>query len=105
MQDLSNRSLAQLRTLDLQVSQELKRRHFQGLNEAREQIFRIARNAGVSLESLLSTTMSDKPKAERRAAIFRNPANPSQEWSGRGRKPHWIKEWVDSGKNLDDARL
>lgn len=55
MQDLSKYSLSQLRKLDTQVGEELKKRHFLGISQAREQILHIARNAGLSIDDLLST--------------------------------------------------
>jgi len=32
---------------------------------------------------------------------FRNPANPSQTWSGRGRRPQWIKDAEANGTPLE----
>jgi DNA-binding protein H-NS len=42
------------------------------------------------------------PKVEPK---FRNPANPSQTWSGRGRTPRWVLELLGAGKVLDDLRI
>ena len=39
------------------------------------------------------------------AARYRNPADASQQWTGRGRQPKWVKEWVESGKALDGLRI
>ena len=36
---------------------------------------------------------------------FRNPANPEQTWSGRGKQPHWVRTWIASGAKLDDLRV
>ena len=36
---------------------------------------------------------------------FRNPDTPHQTWSGRGKQPHWIRELLASGKQLDDVRI
>lgn len=46
MQKLSNYSLSQLRTLEAEIVEELKKRHFLGISQAREQILHIARGAG-----------------------------------------------------------
>jgi DNA-binding protein H-NS len=32
---------------------------------------------------------------------YRNLDNNAQQWTGRGRQPKWVKEWLDSGKSLD----
>ncbi|MBA4095048.1 MAG: histidinol phosphate phosphatase, partial [Candidatus Accumulibacter sp.] len=26
-------------------------------------------------------------------------------WTGRGRQPKWVKEWVEGGKSLDKLRV
>ena len=39
------------------------------------------------------------------AAKYANPADASQTWTGRGRKPKWVVELLASGKSLDDAAI
>ena len=36
------------------------------------------------------------------AAKYVNPDDPEQTWSGRGRRPQWINEALDSGRTLED---
>jgi DNA-binding protein H-NS len=36
---------------------------------------------------------------------FRNPNPPHQTWSGRGKQPHWIREVLAKGRQLDDLRI
>src|SRR5258707_12295551 len=36
---------------------------------------------------------------------FQNPAHPSETWSGRGKKPLWVRELLAAGKTLDDFRI
>ena len=36
---------------------------------------------------------------------FRNPKPPHQTWSGRGRQPRWVREWLAAGKTIDDLRI
>ena|SRR5438309_2971867 len=33
---------------------------------------------------------------------YRNPAEPSETWSGRGKQPRWVTAQLKSGKQLDD---
>lgn len=108
MQDLSTYSLSKLRALEVQVIDELKTRHFLSVSKAREQILHIAQGAGISVKELLSGKSAPRAKAEKAekaGAKFRNPNDPSQEWSGRGRQPNWIKAWTASGKSIDDAKI
>lgn len=39
------------------------------------------------------------------AARYRNPENPEQTWSGRGRRPRWVHEAEAAGRSLDDLRI
>ena len=36
---------------------------------------------------------------------FENPDKPSQVWSGRGKRPHWVTEKLDSGLALEDLSI
>jgi len=36
---------------------------------------------------------------------FANPDQPSQVWSGRGKRPHWVTEKLASGKDLQDLSI
>ena len=36
---------------------------------------------------------------------YRNPAAPSETWSGRGKRPRWLTAQLHSGKKLDDFRI
>ena len=105
MQKLSDYSLSQLRKLEAQVDDELKKRHFLGISQAREQILHIARGAGISVDELLS---GKPPKNARRGPVpvkYRNPNDPSHQWSGRGRQPAWCKDWIASGKSIEDLKV
>ena len=36
---------------------------------------------------------------------YRNPAQPTQTWAGRGKTPRWLSAQLKSGKKLDDFRI
>jgi DNA-binding protein H-NS len=36
---------------------------------------------------------------------YRNPAQPSETWAGRGKKPRWLTAQLKSGKQIDDFRI
>ena|SRR5215467_10065057 len=33
---------------------------------------------------------------------YRNPKNPAEKWSGRGKRPNWLSAEIQFGKKLDD---
>lgn len=106
--DLSNMSSAQLRDLQTQLDSELKKREGEGRVKAREEILAIVKAVGVPLNELIGNPVRVN-KAQKStgtvAARYRNPADAAQQWTGRGRQPKWVKEWVDSGKELDGLRI
>lgn len=105
MQKLSNYSLSQLRTLEAQIVEELKKRHFLSISQAREQILHIARGAGISVDELLSGKAPRKSESGALPVKYRHPDKPTHQWSGRGRQPAWVKDWIESGKSLDEAKV
>jgi len=110
--DLSKLSVGDLSALQDQVSKQLKVAAQQDIAKAREEILAIVQRAGISLQELLSGSVGknfSKGKAAKAAGKvpvqFRNPANAEQQWTGRGRQPKWVKEWLDAGKSLDELRI
>lgn len=101
--DLSNMSLGDLRNLQDQIKQEMKKREHQEVQKAREQIIAIAQSVGVPLKELVAS--SGRAKTGSVAVRYRHPDNAAQQWTGRGRQPKWVKEWVEGGKSLDKLRV
>jgi DNA-binding protein H-NS len=103
MQDLPKYSITQLRDFEIQVIEELKTRHFLSISNALEQILHIAQSAGLSEKDLRAIKA---PKMSKQSTVmkYRNPADLTQQWSGRGRQPAWVKAWIASGKNIEEAK-
>lgn len=38
-------------------------------------------------------------------ATYRHPEDANTTWSGKGRKPRWILEWIESGKPVEELRV
>jgi len=38
-------------------------------------------------------------------AKFRNPVQPSETWSGRGKQPRWLLAQLKNGRRLDDFKI
>lgn len=103
--DLSHLSLADLRALQEQVAHEIKAREKAELAKAREQIIAIAQSVGLPLNELMGADTRGRHANGGATARFRHPANKSLRWSGRGRQPKWVKDWVASGQPLDALRV
>ena len=104
--DLSDYNLSELKGLQAEIEKEIKARQQQEVTKAREQIFAIAQGLGVSVEELLANGgAKSKGSGKKVLAQFRNPADNTPTWTGRGRQPKWIAEGLAGGKSLDDFRI
>lgn len=105
--DLSGLNISELRELQDQVKQALKDREYQEQAKAREQILAIAQSAGISLQDLLGAqSRSKNPAVKSKVAVrYRSPSDALLQWTGRGRQPKWVQDWVASGRSLDEIRI
>jgi DNA-binding protein H-NS len=93
-------SLTELRLLNNKVADQISAAETKLLEEARCRIYEIAREAGIPIEQL----MANPSKERRSTSIYVNPDDEKQTWNGIGRKPAWIKVWLDVGIPLADLR-
>ena len=105
--NLENLSDEQLRELQTHGGQTIDERVRNRLDEYR----RIARDAGYELTL---TRIGEEPRRRRGRSVgrddrrseiapkYRNPDNPSEIWSGRGREPKWMQREIAEGKSKED---
>lgn len=101
--DLSTMSSTELRHLQDKIKMEMKKREHHDIAKAREQILAIAQSVGMPVKDLIASGVRAKTGSV--AVRYRNPADAAQQWTGRGRQPKWVKEWLDSGKSIDQLRV
>jgi DNA-binding protein H-NS len=56
------------------------------------------------LESVSTVGVNRRPYPTVRPK-YKNPFNPAEIWSGRGRQPRWVREQLKTGKNLDQLLI
>jgi DNA-binding protein H-NS len=80
-------------------------------SEARDKFVAETRERAAALGFDLSTMFGSAPGRQRRsgtgeraspAVKYRNPANASETWTGRGREPRWITREKANGKTKED---
>lgn len=109
--DLANMTLADLKALYAKVEQQIEHARKRDLEAARLQIQEIARSVGLSVLELAGAAGTRSkgmpPKAPKASlpALYCNPANNDEQWSGRGRPPAWVKASLAAGGNLDAFRI
>ena len=107
MIDLPSLDLSQLADLKKQIDIEMVRRREAERQNLRAEIQRMAGAAGVSITELLSEISEKKTRKVASAGVaqYANPADNSQTWTGRGRRPQWVQDALASGKSLDDLAI
>ncbi len=101
--DLKKLSGAELEELIEQAQKELKTVRAREKNEALKAAKAAAAKFGFSLDELSGG--STKSKGSKSAPKYANPADPSQTWSGRGRKPQWVHDAIGAGKDISDLEI
>jgi DNA-binding protein H-NS len=73
-------------------------------NDFKKEMEDRAKALGIDLSSLYGSKRSARgPKAGSVAAVkYRDPKNPSNTWSGRGRPAKWLAEYLEKGKKKED---
>ncbi|MGY6703842.1 H-NS histone family protein [Roseinatronobacter sp.] len=103
MIDLNELSLADLKKLQKDVAKAIESFHDRERKAAIAELEVVAKERGFTLAQLLDETVVKPRKPV--APKYANPADPSETWSGRGRKPRWVVAALDAGKNLDDLAI
>jgi len=64
-----------------------------------------AAELGFSLAELTGGSKGGKSGKSALPPKYRNPENPKQTWSGRGRRPDWIRAALDAGTDLAEFQI
>jgi DNA-binding protein H-NS len=95
--DVEKMSLEDLRALAKEIEKAIKKSEGNNLKKARGAAEAAARQYGFSLLEIVGSRALNL-KSEPSDAKYRNPDDPQQTWSGRGRQPQWFKEAIASGR-------
>lgn len=111
--DISGLTPRELDTLIAKAKQRkttLKKR--KPIAKVRSKLAAMAKTEGYSLDELFSggrrasaataKLAGTGRKLGKVAPKYRNPANPTETWSGRGKRPHWLVAQVAQGKKVED---
>lgn len=60
---------------------------------------------GFSLKELTNFGVSSKEKRLPAAPKYKHPENPDLTWTGKGRRPAWFIEAMETGKNPEDLAI
>jgi len=104
--DLSRYTSNELQQLKKDIDKEIERRRKQEAKQAQQELKDVAQKYGFSLSELMPSSSAKGTRSTSKGTIrFRHPQDPTKTWSGRGRKPVWVKEWEAAGRSLEEARV
>ncbi len=101
--NLNTFTLKDLRDLQSQVAKALSSFEDRKKKAALVEIEELARAKGFTLAELTGGTVVRKRAPA--TAKYANPADKSDTWSGRGRKPRWFEAALKAGKRPEDLTI
>lgn len=100
--ELKNMNPRQLEDLIAKASQQRVKLQRERRDEVKAKLAKIARDEGFTIEELFGTRRARSKSAGTKVAPkYRNPANPAQTWSGRGKRPRWFSDALKTKKEKD----
>ncbi len=103
--DLNAMSRKELMKLKRDVEKAIRAAERKEKIEALKAAERAAAEYGFSLSELSDVAKPKGPDRSKSAPKYRNPDNPSQTWTGRGRKPAWFLQAVERGVDISELEI
>ena len=105
--DLSKANLPELLALLGQVEDALKKKREEEKPRVLERIQKMAAETGLSVDEVARHL---NPRARRKtvgkvAPKYRDPKNPSNTWTGRGKKPKWLTAHIAQGGTVEECKI
>jgi len=106
--DLEKLSQSELDALIANAERQKKKIHRQKINDVRRHLASQAKEAGYTIDELFGAGGGRKVSSRTGTKVapkYRNPANPDQTWTGRGKRPRWFNEALAKGRKEGDMRI
>lgn len=97
--DLEALDVDELIAITQNAQQLIVEKQHQRLYDAYEKFEEIAESCNSTIEEILQ---AGEQLEKKRSIKYRNPNNSEETWTGRGRKPTWLVNAIDQGKQLED---
>lgn len=99
--DLSKLSIEELENLARDIETEVNTRRVAERERVLQQMRDLAASIGATPEQLFGA--AGKPTAKTVVVKYRHPDNPALTWSGRGKRPLWVVEYLTvEGRRMED---
>lgn len=102
--NIDHLSSKELAALIETASGKLSEKKEQERAEVKAELIALAKERGFTIAELFGTEKAKTPRAKVEPK-YRDPSNPENTWTGRGRKPKWVAEALESGESLEDFMI
>ncbi len=103
---IDNLNLKQLLELEKRVQKAIHDAQQRERSEILKKMKDIASESGFNLDELVGGPRRGKGKAKSLSvAKFQNPDEPSETWTGRGRKPNWLVARLKKGAKMEQFAI
>lgn len=96
--DYHKMNVEELIALKTEIEALISQKQKEKKAELKKKFQEMAENAGLSVEEILSSAKERKPVSVK----YRNGENT---WSGRGKRPNWVKEILANGESLETYEI
>jgi DNA-binding protein H-NS len=96
--ELARMTYKELTELSQKVKKAKVRAQERGRAELKERLEAMAASAGFRISDLFGGRGG---KGRKVAVKYANPDNPSETWTGRGRKPRWLAAKIKAGEKIE----
>lgn len=104
--DLKKLSQTQLDELIQRAERRKEEMATEGVQNIRERVLKLIADEGYTFEQVFPGKRSrGKTKGGKVKPKYRNPADPSQTWAGRGKRPRWFSDALAAGKKEKDLLI
>ena len=103
--DIKNLNHNQLNDLISKAQQRQNELRKEKVVKLREKIHALIKAEGYTFEDIFGGRAKTRRSGGTVAPKYRNPANPEQTWSGRGKRPRWFNDALKAGKKEKDLAI
>ena len=104
--DLKKLNPSQLNELIQRAERRKEEIAVEGVQKVRDRIMKLLDDEGLTFEQVFGGKRGrGKVKVNKVKPKYRNPADPSQTWAGRGKRPRWFSDALAAGKKEKDLLI
>ena len=96
------KTLKQMQVEQAQLQEDMEVQREKELNELRASIRKQVEDSPFTWEE---ATKKVKPPRKPIQPKYQSKTNPKDTWTGRGRKPKWVEDYLEAGKKLADIEI